>query len=199
MRRAEEAQGEVRHGVIIDELLGRNAFRNAAGTVRETGQGYPVVKIAGRKEPAMFADTYLTHQAFSQADLKGASEFEKAMFRGWLNQLWARLAGRSRALKKLPARPGSRHYVGLQTVAIDQIGGTEDRDQDFDPDFNPLQSHSRDRWLSIFKAMRRGVPLPPVELTRVDGVYYVRDGHHRISVARLTGQGEIEAIVTEWN
>lgn len=146
----------------------------------------------------MSANTYLTYQAFRQPDLKGASEFEKAMFRGWLNQLWARLTGRSRALKKLPGQSGSRHYMGLQTVEFDQIGGTEDRDQDFDSDFNPLQLYSRDRWVSIFNAMRRGVPLPPVELTLAGGVYYVRDGHHRISVARLMGQGEIEAIVTQW-
>jgi hypothetical protein len=43
-----------------------------------------------------------------------------------------------------------------------------------------------------------GDPLPPVELIQVGSVYFVRDGHHRISVARAMGQQEIEAVVTVW-
>jgi hypothetical protein len=152
----------------------------------------------------MLADNYLTNQAFSQNNVKdaaaqGAVEFEKALLRGWINRLWAKLTGRSPTLKKLPKRSGSRHYRGLQTVEVNRILGTEDRDGDFDADFNPLHLESRDRWAGVFNALRRGIPLPPVELTLVGDVYYVRDGHHRISAARVLGREEIEAIVTEWN
>jgi len=44
-----------------------------------------------------------------------------------------------------------------------------------------------------------GTPLPPVELVQVGDVYFVRDGHHRISVARTVGQRDIEAEVTVWH
>lgn len=47
--------------------------------------------------------------------------------------------------------------------------------------------------------MRRcGVKLPPVALIQVGEVYFVEDGHHRISVAKLWGEHEIEAEVTIW-
>jgi hypothetical protein len=50
----------------------------------------------------------------------------------------------------------------------------------------------------VYSARERGAHLPPVELTRVGGTYFVRDGHHRISVARATGQDYIEADVSAW-
>jgi hypothetical protein len=45
--------------------------------------------------------------------------------------------------------------------------------------------------------MRRGEPLPPVDVIRVGEIYFVRDGHHRISVARALERTEIDAYVTE--
>ena len=43
-----------------------------------------------------------------------------------------------------------------------------------------------------------GEYLPPVALIRSGDIYYVRDGHHRISVARAFGQMMVEAAVTVW-
>ena len=54
------------------------------------------------------------------------------------------------------------------------------------------------RWLGVARAALRGEHLPPVDLIRAGDVYYVRDGHHRISVARALGQREIDARVTVW-
>lgn len=65
----------------------------------------------------------------------------------------------------------------------------------FDLDFNPLRESTRDRWLSVCHARLRGVSLPPIELVRGSDGYYVRDGHHRMSVARALGQDYVEAIV----
>jgi hypothetical protein len=76
-------------------------------------------------------------------------------------------------------------------VQIDRISGSEGRSSDFDRAFNPLRSHNRDRWLGITAARRRGKSLPPIELIQVRGVYFVRDGHHRISVARALGRLDI--------
>jgi hypothetical protein len=73
--------------------------------------------------------------------------------------------------------------------------GSEGRVDDFDSAFNPLTAHTRDRWIGIAVARRQGTVLPPVELIQVGDVYYVRDGHHRISVAKAEGQAEIEARI----
>jgi hypothetical protein len=39
--------------------------------------------------------------------------------------------------------------------------------------------------------------LPPVELYKLGDAYFVKDGNHRVSVARAHGQAFIEAYVTE--
>jgi hypothetical protein len=85
--------------------------------------------------------------------------------------------------------------AGLQTVPVSQIRGSEGRCHGFDPEFDPLDAHDRRRWRQMCFDVMRGVVLPPVELLQVGEVYYVRDGHHRISVARALGQLQIEAEV----
>jgi hypothetical protein len=55
----------------------------------------------------------------------------------------------------------------------------------------------RARWEQIAAAMRRGQSLPPVDLTKVGEIYFVRDGHHRVSVASALGMNDIDAYVTE--
>ena len=86
---------------------------------------------------------------------------------------------------------------GLHVVPLDAIVGTVDRGKEFDRSFRPTSSQVRGRWERIAKAMRRGEPLPPVQLYKVGDVYFVRDGHHRVSVARALGYREIEAYVIE--
>ena len=75
------------------------------------------------------------------------------------------------------------------------IIGSEGRTNDSDRDFYPLQTHNRDRWIGIAAARRQGAILPPVELIQYGDGYYVRDGNHRVSVAKIAGQVEIEAQV----
>jgi len=89
-------------------------------------------------------------------------------------------------------------YAGVQEVALDDIRGTEGRQNDFDDRFNPLTARNRQRWESIAKAYEAGMSLPPIELIRVGKVYFVRDGHHRVSVARAFGQTTIRANITVW-
>jgi hypothetical protein len=86
---------------------------------------------------------------------------------------------------------------GLQIVPIDAIVGTVDRGKEFDRSFRPTSSQVRGRWERIAKAMRRGEALPPVKLYRIGEVYFVRDGHHRVSVARALGRREIDGYVIE--
>ena len=90
------------------------------------------------------------------------------------------------------------HYAGQQEVALDDIRGTEGRQNDFDDRFHPLTERNRQRWQSVAKAYDAGINLPPVVLIQVGEVYFVRDGHHRVSVARALGKTTITATVTAW-
>jgi hypothetical protein len=92
----------------------------------------------------------------------------------------------------------SRTYAGIETVPIRRIQGSQGRSQDFDPDFNPLQDRTQVRWLSVARARQGGKSLPPVKLVQVKDLYFVQDGHHRISVARALGQQDIDAEVSVW-
>jgi hypothetical protein len=126
--------------------------------------------------------------------------FDAMMRAGWLKGVVGGLLHHSRRLSDLAAvHTPQQRYEGKQTVSISDICGSEGRTQDFDIEFYPIQEHSRERWISVAVAMLRGVPLPPVELIRVGERYYVRDGHHRISVSRSLGRLDIEAVVTAWN
>ncbi len=122
---------------------------------------------------------------------------------GERSRLWNRLVHTENHLRELSdvlhgRQVKSSNDAGLQLVAIARIKGSEGRCQDFDAAFYPTQNRTEERWVSIAAAQKLEVALPPVELIQVGDVYYVRDGHHRISVARSLGQKEIEAQVTVW-
>ena len=87
--------------------------------------------------------------------------------------------------------------LGLQTIRLDSIVGTVDRTREFDRSFRPTSRRVRRRWEGIAKAMRRGDPMPPIDVYRVGELHFVEDGHHRVSVARQLGLEVIEANVTE--
>lgn len=93
-------------------------------------------------------------------------------------------------------RVGERD-LGLQRVPLDSIVGSVDRAHDFDRAFRPTNPRLRSRWQRIAEAQRRGEPLPPISLYRIGELHFVRDGHHRVSVARSLGSEDIDAYVTE--
>jgi uncharacterized ParB-like nuclease family protein len=117
--------------------------------------------------------------------------------------MFAFLTGRCTCLLSLSRvvgshNPANRHYLGLRQIAISDIRGTESRTSDFDASFNPLSARTMQRWTSVLQARLNDRPLPPVDLIKVGDEYFVRDGHHRISVAHALGQEFIDAEVTEW-
>ena len=115
---------------------------------------------------------------------------------------WAALLRRPHALRILAQdhpQGQSGHYAGRQQVRLDDIRGSEGRTQGFDDAFYPLSDQTRQRWQSVAGALQDGIALPPVQLIQVGSAYYVRDGHHRISVTRALGQEVIEAEVTVWD
>lgn len=125
----------------------------------------------------------------------GRKAFEQALGRAQRGKVKELLTGSQRRLRRLEGYHSSDRRLGLVDVPIDQIRGTDGRQDDFDADFNPLRQESRDQWVSVFNALYRGVPLSPIQLVKVGDVYYVRDGHHRISVARAMGMRTVEAEV----
>jgi hypothetical protein len=91
----------------------------------------------------------------------------------------------------------SEHYVGLRTIPLDRVVGTVDSRRDFDRRFRPTSNRVRERWERLALAQRRGESMPPIDVYKVGDLYFVKDGHHRVSIAIATGQKTIEAYVTE--
>ena len=77
------------------------------------------------------------------------------------------------------------------------IVGTVDSTRDFDRKFRPTSRRVRERWERLALAQRRGEPIPPIEVYRVGDLYFVEDGHHRVSIALASGAKTIDAYVTE--
>ncbi len=146
------------------------------------------------------ANTFDTFGVTSLID-HSVSLFEHAWIGGSFYRFFAKLTRRSYHLLDLNSYPTEKrhgYFAGQWDVALDQIRGTEGRQNDFDNRFNPLDDRTRARWQSVARAFEQGQDLPPVELIQVGDIYFVRDGHHRISVARAYGRATIPARVTVW-
>lgn len=130
--------------------------------------------------------------------------FREAVQRGKLYRLGAALFHHPALLLDLASlkphlRPGSTHYGGVKAVPVEQIVGSEGRSREFSFAFHPLCERSCPRWVSVAAACLCATPLPPVELIQIGEIYFVRDGHHRISVARAMHKEYIEAEITAWD
>jgi hypothetical protein len=93
-------------------------------------------------------------------------------------------------------KPKNETYRGMQTIPIDLIVGSEGRYRDFNKYFLPRSEHLRQRWEQVDMARLKDITLPPIQLYEIGGVYFVRDGNHRVSVARSQGVENIDAEVT---
>ena len=93
--------------------------------------------------------------------------------------------------------PDRESYRGFQTVPVDQIVGSVDRFRDFDREFLPRHGHTAGRWQNIDRAYYQDIRLPPIQLYKVGDVYFVKDGNHRVSVAKERGVEFIDAEVIE--
>lgn len=129
-------------------------------------------------------------------------DFNRARRKALLAQLGALINRSSNELlsfEEVRARlniRGQRH-LGNRAVPLAQIVGSEGRYADFDRQFAPLHEATKYRWMSIDRAHHEDVALPAIELYKLGDIYFVKDGHHRVSVARLQGQVDIDAVITE--
>lgn len=130
------------------------------------------------------------------------SDFERARHKAFFNELASFFSRRSNRLLSYHEvrsrfKPEGESYRGMQEVPIRQIVGSLDRFRDFDREFLPRHSHSAGRWQNVDRAFHQDIRLPPVQLYKVGDVYFVKDGNHRVSVARERGVEFIDAEVIE--
>jgi len=132
------------------------------------------------------------------------SDFMRARRHQVLSALAARLTNdtedvvRSMSFDEVVDALGRRaeHYVGTKVIPLDAIVGSVDKVRDFDRRFRPTSRTSRQRWERLARASRTGEVIPPIDVYQIGDYYFVRDGHHRVSVARSLRVDLIEARVT---
>lgn len=132
------------------------------------------------------------------------NQFRTTRSKGNLARLKRRILRRPQSLYDLHAlksQLGVRGscYSGIQVVRIDSIIGSEGRTADFDMDFHPIHEAARERWVNMAMAYLARIPLPPIQLIRIGDAYFLRDGHHRVSVSKAFGQVAMDAEVITWN
>lgn len=79
-------------------------------------------------------------------------------------------------------------------VPVEQIVGSAERPGDFDADFRLINPALAQRWDAVARLVRSG-QAPPVQLVQLGDLYFVVDGHHRVSVARHDGHAVVSAQV----
>ncbi len=96
------------------------------------------------------------------------------------------------------AATAERRHLGVVTIPVESIVGTVDPHKAvaFDADWR-APGYSRTRWAQMCHAVQAGGNVPPISVYRARGRHYVRDGHHRVSVARALGTTDIDAEVVE--
>lgn len=135
-------------------------------------------------------------------DAEVRHDFERARRNAFLHDLLAVFQRRPNDLipyheVRQRVAPEGESYRGLQTVRLDQIVGSMDRFTDFNRAFLPRRGFIAGRWQNVDRAYYQDVQLPPIQLYKVGDVYFVKDGNHRVSVARQRGQEFIDAEVIE--
>ena len=130
-------------------------------------------------------------------------DFRSARLKANLQSVLARLSGRQPS-SLLSYDEVRRRLKGVESaqrrreeVPLDAIVGSVGRYSDFNRAFLPLRDSNQQRWTGVRSAMvgQRGVP--PIEVYKIGEVYFVKDGNHRVSVARQQGLKFLEAYVTE--
>jgi uncharacterized ParB-like nuclease family protein len=134
--------------------------------------------------------------------LQAQADFEASRRQALWHEVRAVLSGRARTLLSFhdvmqAARMTGQVERGVQEIPLSRIKGSEGRARDFDAYFLPLNPRLRERWARVEALMLQGKPMPPIEVYKVEETYFVKDGHHRVSVARRFGQETIDAHVIE--
>ena len=141
-------------------------------------------------------------KALSQA----MDDYKKARRKADLQLLLARITGKEQEIQLLPYETIRQQFRGvaisrefLEDIPLDAIIGSVGRYRDFTREFLPKRSTSQDRWARVMAETESLTGLPPIEVYKIGQAYFVKDGNHRVSVARQMGNETIQAYVTEVN
>ncbi|MGC8780379.1 MAG: ParB N-terminal domain-containing protein [Anaerolineae bacterium] len=140
---------------------------------------------------------------FTDTKYEAYERFRRERKRADRRDLMARLTGRDadllpfeslaqilQAHQQIPGRQ-------IEMIPLDKIVGSVGRYRDFTRDFRPRENISGERWVRVYRAMNSLEGVPPIEVYKLGGVYFVADGNHRVSAARAAGFDKIPAYVTE--
>ena len=138
------------------------------------------------------------------SNTSSVSNFNNALFRSFFKSVYKKLKKQDDYLPDLGSiveitKAKNEHYIGLREIPVDNIIGSEARYEDFDKDFLPKKAELQSRWSAIDSIMQQDKALPPIAVFMIGDYYFVRDGHHRVSVAKTRGQVYIDAEVTEYH
>ncbi len=127
-------------------------------------------------------------------------DFSRARNKAWINEMQNIMHPDKKRLLSLNdvkkiLKPKNEVYIGLKTIPIKKIVGSEGRYNDFDNHFLPRSNELKQRWVNIDQAHLSDIVLPPIQLYELGGLYFVRDGNHRVSVAKTQGVEFIDAEV----
>lgn len=133
---------------------------------------------------------------------EGIGVFQGARLRAFWHDFMSFVSGKSAELLSFDdirarLRLREENYRGLQDVPLEQIAGSVGRYREFNDHFLPRRHNMQERWSRVYAQATGMTGLPPIELYKVGDVYFVRDGNHRVSVAREVGASHIQAHVTE--
>lgn len=128
------------------------------------------------------------------------SDFAKARNKALFNEIQHFLKPEEAAMisfrdiKEL-LKPQNQTYIGMQVIPIEKIVGSEGRYKDFDNQFFPKNTFIKERWEHVDEAVIKDIILPPIKVYELGGLYFVRDGNHRVSVTKSKGVEFIDAEV----
>ena len=143
-----------------------------------------------------------TFHNYEQRLNEGRSKFQSVYNKAFWRELLSQLTGRHQDLLNFDEIRSrlhlhEEHYEGVHDVPLDQIVGSVGRYKDFTATFLPRKSGMKERWSRVYALANSLEGPPPIELYKVGDVYFVRDGNHRVSVARQLGAKTIQAHVVE--
>lgn len=127
-------------------------------------------------------------------------DFNRAKNKAFFNEIQHFLSPEEASLISLNdvkqmIKPTNETYIGMKVIPIEKIVGSEGRYNDFDNRFFPKSSHLKNRWEHVDQAAIESIDLPPIKVYEIAGLYFVRDGNHRVSVAKSRGTEFIDAEV----
>lgn len=136
----------------------------------------------------------------SIASTQSEEDFTRAHNKAFINEIQHLLNPEEASLLSLNdvkqlIKPKNETYIGMKTIEVSKVVGSEGRYNDFDNRFFPKNSHLKNRWQHVDEAAINLVSLPPIKVYELAGLYFVRDGNHRVSVAKARGTEFIDAEV----